>query len=148
MAAHIPVIGILLLIPVLLIALARRSDELSKLGLWGMAGIAATALGVYLTGEPTEEGVEGLGGISKAMIERHEEAALFATIALVVLGILALGALIRARRKPLPRGIVIVALIGSATVTGAFAWTANLGGQIRHSEITASRATASIRDED
>jgi hypothetical protein len=148
MAAHIPVIGILLLIPLLLIALARRSDELSKLGLWGVAGLAATALGVYLTGEPTEEGVEGLGGISTAMIERHEDAALIATIALGALGILALGTLIWMRRKSLPRGIVIATLIGSAAVTGAFAWTANLGGQIRHSEITASRATAAIPDED
>src|SRR6266508_3128066 len=42
MASHIPVIGVLLLIPLLLIALVRRSDELSKVGLWGIAGIART----------------------------------------------------------------------------------------------------------
>ena len=47
MASHLPVIGILLLIPLLLIALVRRSDELSKLGLWAAAGIA-------LTGNPAQ----------------------------------------------------------------------------------------------
>jgi hypothetical protein len=54
--------------------------------------------------------------------------------------LIALAALIRLRRKPLPRGIVIAALLGTAALTGAFAWTANLGGQIGHSEITTSGA--------
>lgn len=35
MAAHVPVIGILLLIPLLLIALARQSEELSKASVLG-----------------------------------------------------------------------------------------------------------------
>lgn len=140
MAAHVPVIGILLLLPLLLIALVRRSDELSKVGLLGIAAIAATAVAVYFTGEPTEEGLEHFPGISRAMIERHESVAMISTVALVVFGVLALGALIRIRRGRLPRGIVIAALLGTAALTGAFAWTANLGGQIRHSEITTSGA--------
>lgn len=148
MAAHIPVIGVLLLIPLLLIALVRRSDELSKVCLWGIAGIASTALVVYLTGEPTEEGVERLAGISRAMIERHEEIALMSTIALGVFGLLALGTLFRMRGKPLFRGIVITALIGLTVVSGAFAWTANLGGKIRHSEITTAVASGASVDDD
>lgn len=148
MAAHVPVIGILLLIPLLLIALARQSEELSKVGFWGITAIAATAAVVYFTGEPTEEGVEQLPGISKAMIERHEDVALLSTVALVVFGLLALGALIRLRRKPVPRGIVIAVLIGSAAISGAFAWTANLGGKIRHSEITTNSANVVELDKD
>jgi hypothetical protein len=148
MAAHVPVIGILLLIPLLLIALARQSEELSKVGFWGITAIAATAAVVYFTGEPTEEGVEQLPGISKAMIERHEDVALLSTVALVVFGLLALGALIRLRRKPVPRGIVIAALIGSAAISSAFAWTANLGGKIRHSEITTNSANVVELDKD
>jgi hypothetical protein len=148
MAAHIPVIGVLLLIPLLLIALVRRSDELSKVGLWGIAGIASTALVVYFTGEPTEEGVERLAGISRAMIERHEEIALISTIALGVFGLLALGVLFRMRGKPLSRGIVVTALFGVIAVSGAFAWTANLGGKIRHSEITNAVASAASVDDD
>lgn len=103
---------------------------------------------MYFTGEPTEEGVEQLPGISKAMIERHEDVALLSTVALVVFGLLALGALIRLRRKPVPRGIVIAALIGSAAISGAFAWTANLGGKIRHSEITTNSANVVELDKD
>ncbi len=137
MAAHLPVIGVLLLIPLLLIALVRRSDELSKLGLWAAAGIALSGVVVYLTGESTEEGVERLAGISETMIERHEEVALISTIALAVFGLLALVTLFRMRGKRLSRGIVVSALFGVIALSGAFAWTANLGGKIRHSEITA-----------
>jgi len=140
MASHLPVIGILFLIPLLLIALVRKSDEVSRLALWAAAGIALSSVVVYLTGEPTEEGVERLGGISKAMIERHEEIALISTIALVVFGVLALVTLFRTRGKPLSRGIVVSALVGVIALSGAFAWTANLGGRIRHSEITTAIA--------
>ena len=136
MASHLPVIGVLLLIPLLLIALMRRSDELSRLALWGAAGIALSAVVVYLTGEPTEEGVERLAGISESMIERHELVALVSTIALGVFGILALVTLFRMRGKQLSRGIVVSALFCVIALSGAFAWTANLGGKIRHSEIT------------
>lgn len=148
MASHIPVIGVLLLIPLLLIALVRRSDELSKLALWGAAGIALSSVVVYLTGEPTEEGVEGLGGISKAMIERHEEIALISTVALTVFGVLALVTLFRMRVMPLSRGIVVSALVGVIALGGAFAWTANLGGKIRHSEITTAVASGQSVDHD
>ena len=148
MASHIPVIGVLLLIPLLLIALMRRSDELSKLSLWAAAGIALTGVAVYLTGESTEEGVERLAGISETMIERHEEIALISTIALGVFGLLALITLFRMRGKPLSRGIVVTALFGLIGLSGAFAWTANLGGKIRHSEITNAVASAAREDDD
>lgn len=143
MASHLPVIGVLLLIPLLLIALVRRSDELAKLGLWAAAGIALSGVIVYLTGEGTEEGVERLAGISKTMIESHEEVALIATIALAVFGLAALVTLFRMRGKRLSRGIVVSALFGVIALSGAFAWTANLGGKIRHSEITAVASGAS-----
>ena len=137
MAAHLPVIGVLLLIPLLLIALLRRSDELSKLGLWAAAGIALSGVIVYLTGEASEEGVERLAGISETMIERHEDVALISTVALAVFGLFALVTLFRMRGKRLSRGIVVSALFGVIALSGAFALTANLGGKIRHSEITA-----------
>jgi len=147
MASHLPVVGVLLLIPLLLIALVRRSDEISKLGLWAAAGIALSGVVVYLTGESTEEGVERLAGISETMIETHEEVALISTIALAVFGLLALVTLFRMRGKRLSRGIVVSALLGVIALSGAFAWTANLGGKIRHSEITAVASSASEHDD-
>jgi beta-lactamase regulating signal transducer with metallopeptidase domain len=135
MASHVPVIGVLLLIPLIALALVRRSDELGKVSLWGLAFVAASAVAVYLTGEPTEDGVESLAGISKGMIEQHEELALVATIVLGVVGLFALVALFRSRKRPLSRGIVVAALFSAVAMSGLFGWTANLGGKIRHSEI-------------
>ena len=148
MASHIPVIGVLVLMPLLAIALVRRSDELAKVGLWGFAAFASAAIIVYLTGEPTEEGVESMTGISKAMIEQHEEFALVATIVLSAVAVLALLALFRWRKGRLSRGIVVAALLSSVGVTAAFAWTANLGGKIRHSEITSGAPIARGEDSD
>ena len=135
MASHIPVIGVLLLVPLIAFALVRRSDELGKVSLWALAFVAGAAVAVYLTGEPAEEGVESLAGISKGVIEQHEELALVATIALGVIGLLALAALFRSRKQPLSRGVVVAALFSVVGLSGLFGWTANLGGQIRHSEI-------------
>jgi hypothetical protein len=138
MASHIPVIGILILVPVLAIALARRSDELAKISFLGLAGLAIAAVAVYLTGEPTEEGLESVAGISKAMIEQHEEVALISTVLLGVAGALALIALFRSRKTAMPRVIVVAALVTALGLSGVFGFTANLGGKIRHSEIASS----------
>ena len=138
MASHIPVIGVLLLVPLIAFALIRRSDELGRVGLWGLAFVAFAAVTVYLTGEPAEERVESLAGISKGMIEQHEELALVATIVLGVIGLLALVALFRSRKRPLSRGIVVAALFSVVALSGLFGWTANLGGKIRHTEIGSS----------
>lgn len=43
------------------------------------------AIGVYFTGEPAEELIEHLAGFSEPLVERHEEAALIATIGISVL---------------------------------------------------------------
>lgn len=138
MASHVPVIGILAVVPLLLIALVRRSDELAKVSFWGIAALAIAAVTVYLTGEPTQETLESVTGISKGMIEQHEEVALISTILTGVAGALALLALLVSRKSPMPRAIVVAALFTALGLSGVFGWTANLGGQIRHSEITST----------
>jgi uncharacterized membrane protein len=97
---------------------------------------------VQLTGEPAEELVEGLPGVVDSMVEAHEESALLGTIGVVVVGVIALfGLWGLGAGKILPRSYSLVLLIAGITVAGLMVWIANLGGQIRHSEI---RPTASI----
>ena len=91
---------------------------------------------------PAEETVEHLAGVSEAIIEQHEGAALTALIGATLLGAVSLGGLLAFRRsKTVAKTLVTVALFGSLVVSGLMAWTANLGGQIRHSEIRAAAAT-------
>lgn len=103
--------------------------------------ILATLVAVptYLTGEPAEEAVEGLPGVTKAVIEKHEEAAGVAFTGVVVLGVLSLGGLLRYRQgRMLPPWFTSATIVASLIVFGLMAWTANLGGQIRHTEIRPS----------
>ncbi len=132
---HLPVIGAFFGVLLLAVALARRSSELAKVALAFFAFLGAVSVAVFFTGEPAEELIEKLPGFSEAITERHEELALVATIAMAGLGALALLVLAAFRRRPLPRGMTIVGLVAAVGVSALMAYVANLGGQIRHTEI-------------
>jgi hypothetical protein len=137
---HVPVIGLLIVLLLLVVAGLRRSAELMRVSYGLLLLLAVATVIVYLTGEPAEELVENLPGFSEALVEQHEEAALIATIGMGVLGLVALVGLIRFRAPWIApawydRGVLLLALL----MGGVMAWTANLGGQIRHSEIRADR---------
>ena len=137
---HVPVIGIVGVALLFALALRRRSDELTRLALGVTIALAVVAGAVFLTGEPAEELVEHLPGFDDALVERHEEAALIATIAFGALGALAAAALLWARRHALPRRTAALGLVGAVTLTAVVGWTANLGGMIRHTEIRPTAA--------
>lgn len=139
---HIPVIGALIGIALLVYAWTRRSSEAAKISLALFAALAAIAVIVFLTGEPAEEAVEHLPGFSGDITEEHEDMARVATIAIVGFGALAIAALAYYRKRVLPRWVAAAALVMSLTIGGLMAATANLGGQIRHSEIRPGGVTA------
>ena len=72
---HIPVLGTAFGLGLLIFGLLRTSDEIKKAALGIFVIVAIATIPVYFTGEPAEEGVESLPGVSKAFMERHEEAA-------------------------------------------------------------------------
>ena len=133
---HVPVIGLPIALLLLAVALLRRSTELAKASLGLIALVAAVTIVVQLTGESAEELIEHLPGYSESLVEHHEEAALMATIGMSILGLVALTGLVLFRgAATIPSwvggGILLLGLL----VGGLMAWTANLGGQIRHTEI-------------
>ena len=147
---HVPVIGILLVVLLLGAGVVRRNSVLERTSYWLLAGLALIAVVVYFTGEPAEELVEGLPGYSEALIEHHEEVALIATVGMVILGLAAVVGLVRARRQPdAPSGSYSkIMLLLSLVVGGVMIWTANLGGQIRHTEIRPSAQASAPVSED
>lgn len=133
---HIPVVGLGAAILLLLYAFVRSNDEMKKAALIGFVLLALAAIPVYLTGGEAEERVEHLPGVSEAIIEEHEEAATSSLIAIEILGALSLAGLVLTRgSRAVPRWLAVLSLGASIVVAGVMIRTANLGGQIRHTEI-------------
>jgi hypothetical protein len=133
---HIPVLGTLIALGLLSFAVWKRSEDVKKAALGLLVITALLGVPAFLTGEPAEEMVKGLPGVARPLIGQHEEAAQGAFIGLCILGGVALAGLVWFRRgKLLPAWFGVVVLVGSLIVGGWMAWTANLGGQIRHPEI-------------
>lgn len=132
---HIPVVGSLLAVVLFAAAFFLKETVSTKFALAFTAAIAVVAVVVYFTGGAAEEAVEKLAGVTERAIERHEEAAEVTTIAVGIFGALSALALIMVRARRAPRWLALAGLVGSIAVSGLMAWTANLGGQIRHTEI-------------
>lgn len=132
---HIPVIGILIGLVIFTLGVWRKNDSWTRLALGLFAAVALVAIATMLTGETAEEAVENLPGVSESLIETHEDAAKLAAIGAYVLGAISLVALLWVRRRPLPRALTVTVLPIVLLVSGLMAYTANLGGQIRHTEI-------------
>ena len=146
---HIPVVGILFVVAAFAAALAFRETVSIRFALVFSVALAIVTGAVYLTGEPAEEVVENLAGVSESAIEAHEEAAKTATVAMSVLGALSLASLAAFRRGRMPRWVGFAGVTGALIVSVLLAWTANIGGQIRHSEIRSAsiQQTAEPPDE-
>ena len=134
MLNHVPLFGALAVTILCAVALFKRQQGLARGGLFVAVLTAVLALVVYLTGEPAEEQVEHLPGVSEAVLETHEEIALIATVAVGAFGVLALVSLFAFRHGVTMR-FTRALLVLSFLPLAAIAYTAYLGGQIRHSEI-------------
>lgn len=133
---HIPAIGIVFGLLLLLVAVAKKSEELKRVTLGAFVIIALVTIPVYLTGEPAEELVERLPGVSESIIDDHEDSGLVSLAAAELTGLMALGGLFLFRRsRAIPGWFITAMLILSVGSTGSMMRTAHLGGEIRHTEI-------------
>jgi uncharacterized membrane protein len=141
---HIPVLGTFFGLLLLIIAMVRKSEELKKASLGTFVVVALLAIPTYLTGDPAERIVKDLPGVSKPLIEQHDDAATASLTALSILGVASLAGLFFMRQsRPSPPWFALVLLGLSIITAGMMAWTANLGGQIRHSEVRSSAVSSS-----
>ncbi|HUI68644.1 MAG TPA: hypothetical protein VL087_10625 [Nitrospirota bacterium] len=136
MINHIPVIGIIGAILMLVYSLIRKSEEVKMVSLDLFAIIALITLAVYLTGGAAEKVVKSLPGVTETYIGRHEESASFTLVLMEILGITSLAGLVLFRRSGvIPKWLVVMVLVLSLITAATASLTANLGGQIRHTEI-------------
>ena len=134
---HVPVLGVLFGLGWLAFGVWRGSQDIQKVALATFVIAAILAVPTYLTGDPAAGALKGLPGFSGQILERHEAAAGFALAGFIVLGILALAGLILFRGQSVVRWFGLLLLAAALLVACLVLWTANIGGQIRHSEIRA-----------
>ena len=132
--AHVPLTGIFFGLLLVAYAMYRSNDEVFRASLIVFAIAGAVSLVVYLLGEPAEEIVEELAGISHDLIHDHEEMGLFAMIGGIALGLVSIAGLWFSRTS-VPKGLRPLVLALALVAGGIMAYTANRGGQINHPEI-------------
>lgn len=136
MINHFPVIGILFAILLFVYGLARGSDEIKRVSLGAFVLIALITVPVYFTGEAAQKVVKDLPGVTEAYIGRHEELAELSIVLIEALGIACGAGLIFFRRSAtIPKWFIALVLVLSLVAATVVGFTANLGGQIRHTEI-------------
>ena len=141
MLNHLPVVGFILLTPVLALTAWRGDDRLKRLALLGTIAISLLVLPAFWTGEPAEDGIEHLPGVSKHLIHEHEEAAEKAlTLGLITGGIALVGYILSRKKNTALKIAINSALVGSIVTSLAMAKTAHEGGKIRHPEIRDTQA--------
>ena len=138
---HLPLAALALGLVLLAISGVWRGAGLRKGAMVLFVVAAVTTAPTYFSGEPAEEVVEHLPGVSHSDIEEHEEAAEGAAAATALTGAAALLALIlETRGGPAARRVAGAAILLALVSVALMGRAANLGGLIRHQEIRTGTA--------
>ena len=136
MINHFPVVGIFGATALLIYSLVRKSEEVKRVCFGLFVLLALITLAVFFTGQAAEDTVKKLPGVTEASIGRHEEMAELALVLMETLGLAALAGLLFLRESgAIPKWMVVIVLLLSLATAAVVGLTANLGGQIRHTEI-------------
>ena len=132
---HFPIIGTLIGSAIMLFGIVKKQSSSRAIGAFIVVIMAIVAIPVMVTGEPAEESIEHLNGISKSLIHDHEEAAEKAFWMMEIAGVFSLIALILYKIKPvLASKAFWIAFAFSVITFFTMVWAGNLGGKIRHPE--------------
>ena len=138
---HAPIFGTIFAFALLIASYFTSADVLRKTALVVIILSAIAGVVANLSGDAAEDAIRGFPGVKRQIIHAHEQMGDKAYILGIILGVLALIALIKWRRRPVPGGVALAAVLATAFVGGAFAYTALLGGQIRHTEVRPGATT-------
>lgn len=133
---HVPVIGIIFSGILLLIAFLTMDKKWQRISFWFIFFVALSAIPVFFSGEPAEKIIEKLAGVSESVIEEHESFATISFIVTIILGLFSIIGLIIYRNRPMFPGYFQAGMLIFTIITMALlAYTAYLGGHVRHCEI-------------
>jgi uncharacterized membrane protein len=142
---HFPTVGMIIATGLFVASLIMRNEHLKRMSLIVLFGLAVLTIPIYVSGNSAQMAICvarkaadpcGDPAVSKAMIEAHEGAALLGFAVMILTGAFAWLGLWQFRRfTRLPGWNATVILLLSVVTFGLMARAADIGGEIRHSEI-------------
>ena len=132
---HVPTIGAVGAVGLLLLAFVRRNDALQHVGLEALVVIAILTVPVYASGVAAFRVLRELPEVSNPAMLNHQDAALAGFTVQMVAGFLAWLALWFQRRGQTARGTAGAAALFAVVSLATMGYAAAIGGEIRHPEI-------------
>ena len=141
---HFPTVAFSIGLGLFLVSAFRKSDDLKRASLGIFVIIALLSLEVYITGKAAQQTLAETPGVSEMSMERHQDAALLALVFMELTGAVAWLGLWEFRRysRPAAWNSPAILLLGFLTFA-LMARAANMGGEIRHPDITSGAAAES-----
>ena len=135
LTVHLPVVGMLAALVLMTVALVRDSETMVRTAIGFV--VFGTVLGApaYFSGPEAMEVAKGFASIDEHLVEQHAILAKAAFFASVVLAAIAIKVWWDARGAQTGKGTRIGLLCATLVIAWLMAWTAHLGGIIRHPEI-------------
>lgn len=136
MLTHFSIVGTIIGMGILIYGLFKNNDDIKKVALTIFIITGIIVVPIYFTGEWSKLIVEKLPEISSNFVKSHEDIAIQSIFLTGILILFSIFALIAINKKlKFVKIIIILTLLVSLITFGFFIKTANLGGQIRHTEI-------------
>ena len=140
---HVPTVGSVVALGLLLLAIVRRHEPLTRAGLEVLFLIAVLTMPAYMSGIGAQQKLRDRPEVSVTAIRTHHDAALAAFTVTEFAGFVAWIALWQSRRRGrAARRLVLAATLLSIVALALMARAATLGGDIRHPEIRTGLSAA------
>ena len=132
---HLPVVGMLAALALMTLAVVRDSESLVRTSIGFLVIGAVLGAPGYFSGPDAFEVLKGFTEIDEHFVEQHAIAAKAAFFASVLLAAIALKVGLESRYSRTGMAVRFGLLGGMFAIAWIMAWTAHLGGLIRHPEI-------------
>jgi hypothetical protein len=138
---HVPIIGFAIGLALLVASFAGSNADLRRSALIIFAVVSLLTIPTFVSGVAADRTIANEAGVSEALVERHEGAAMLGLWFVMATGGAAMTALWRFRRTAAgpPRADIVAVLLLATIGTGLMARTGNTGGDIRHPQLGAAQ---------
>jgi uncharacterized membrane protein len=142
---HFPTVGFSIGLGLFLVGLVAKRDELQRVSLVIFFLTAALTITTYVSGSDAQEALKETPDLPMSLISAHEAAALLAFTCMQVTGFFSWLALWTWRgASRVAKWNLAVVLILAIVSFGLMAQAANIGGEIRHSEIQSTAEKVAV----